>query len=52
MEVDRKQKEELLRKVSNLVEQKYFDPEFDVPKWDLTHFWCRPTQKQNGSRMF
>ena len=33
MEVDRKQKEELLRKVSNLVEQKYFDPEFDVPKW-------------------
>ena len=33
MEVDRKQKEELLRKVSSLVEQKYFDPKFDVPKW-------------------
>jgi carboxyl-terminal processing protease len=33
MEVSRKQKEELLRKVSSLVEQKYFDPQFDVPKW-------------------
>ena len=33
MEVDRKQREKLLRKVSRLVEDKYFNPEFDVQKW-------------------
>lgn len=33
MVVDRRQKEKLLRKVSSLVEEKYFNPEFDVGKW-------------------
>ena len=33
MVVDRRQKEKLLRKVSRLVEEKYFNPEFDVGKW-------------------
>ena len=33
MLLDRTQKEQLLNKVSRLVEEKYFDPEFDVPKW-------------------
>jgi len=31
--VDRTRKEKLLRKVSRLVEKKYFDPKFDVEKW-------------------
>jgi carboxyl-terminal processing protease len=33
MLLDRKQKGELLAKVSSLVERKYFDPDFDVAKW-------------------
>jgi C-terminal processing protease CtpA/Prc len=33
MVVDRTQKQKLLRKVSRLVEGKYFNPEFDVGKW-------------------
>ena len=33
MVVDRTQREKLLRKVSRLVEDKYFNPEFDVQKW-------------------
>ena len=33
MLLDRKQKGELLDKVSSLVERKYFDPDFDVAKW-------------------
>lgn len=33
MLLDRKQKGELLDKVSRLVEKKYFDPDFDVAKW-------------------
>ena len=33
MVVDRTQKQKLLRKVSRLVEEKYFNPEFDVGKW-------------------
>ncbi len=33
MIVDRTQREKLLRKVSRLVEDKYFNPEFDVQKW-------------------
>ena len=33
MEVDRTQREKLLRKVSSLVEEKYFNPEFDAQNW-------------------
>ncbi|MEZ5398720.1 MAG: S41 family peptidase [Bryobacteraceae bacterium] len=33
MEVDRRQKEKLLYKVSSLVQAKYFNPEFDAGKW-------------------
>lgn len=33
MPLDRTQKEQLLNKVSRLVEEKYFDPAFDAPKW-------------------
>ena len=33
MVVDRTQREKLLRKVARLVEEKYFNPEFDVQKW-------------------
>ena len=33
MVVERTQREKLLRKVSRLVEDKYFNPEFDVQKW-------------------
>lgn len=33
MVVDRTQKEKLLRKVSRLVEEKYYNPEFDLGKW-------------------
>jgi C-terminal processing protease CtpA/Prc len=33
MIVDRTQREKLLRKVSRLVENKYFNPDFDVQKW-------------------
>lgn len=33
MTVDRREREKLLRKVSRLVEGKYFNPEFNVEKW-------------------
>jgi hypothetical protein len=33
MEVNRTQREKLLRKVSSLVEEKYFNPEFDAQNW-------------------
>jgi carboxyl-terminal processing protease len=33
MEVDRRQREKLLQRVCRLVEQKYFNPEFDINRW-------------------
>jgi hypothetical protein len=33
MVIERAQREKLLRKVSRLVEDKYFNPEFNVQKW-------------------
>jgi carboxyl-terminal processing protease len=33
MEIDREKRERILQKVCRLIENKYFDPEFDILKW-------------------
>lgn len=49
MTVDREQKVKLLHKVSRLVEEKYFSPEFDAAKWRALVDSRAPTILNGGS---